>query len=145
MTEVIVRRAVMADATALADCFAAAYAGYADTIADLPDVSSGIDEDIAQNLVWVCEQNGHIVGGAVLVLAGAVATLANVAVHPGAGGQGLGRTLIDTVEHYARNAGCTELRLATHIQMPANVALYARLGWQETSRRGSKVLMSKPL
>jgi GNAT superfamily N-acetyltransferase len=145
MAKFTIRRAIAADAKALAGCIDAAYSGYAGTIADLPAVSAGLDEDICENLVWVAERDGEIVGGAVLVIAGPVATLANVAVHPDAGGQGLGGALIQTVERHARNAGCSELRLATHIDMPANVALYARLGWRETSRHGNKVLMSKLL
>lgn len=145
MPDFTIRRAVAADALALAACIDAAYASYAGLIDDLPDVSAGLAEDIHDNLVWVAVLDDRIVGGAVLAIAGPVATLANVAVHPDAGGRGLGRALIETVERHARNAGCPELRLATHIDMPANVALYTRLGWQETARRGNKVLMSKTL
>ena len=145
MADFAIRPAVAADARALAGCIDAAYAGYAGTIADLPDVSAGLDDDIRDNLVWIAELDSRIVGGAVLAIAEPVATLANVAVHPDAGGRGLGRALIETAERHARHAGCTELRLATHIDMPANVALYARFGWRETKRRGNKVLMSKPL
>ncbi len=72
--------------------------------------------------------------------------LANLAVHPDHGGQGgIGRRLIATCEAAARDLGAGEVRLNTHVDMPENVALYTRLGWQEVARRGTTVMMVKPL
>jgi len=66
-------------------------------------------------------------------------------VHPDFAGQGLGRVLMDKAEAEARALGLAELRLATHVGLPENVALYAHLGWQENGREGNKVLMRKTL
>ena len=111
----------------------------------MPDVTDGISEDIDQHLTWVCELDGRIVGGLVLILDGETALLANIAVHPEAGGRGIGRALIAAAEAEARAAGASQIDLATHVDMPANLVLYERLGWREVERSGSKVRMSKPL
>lgn len=48
-------------------------------------------------------------------------------------------------EDACRAAGLHELRLATHVKMPQNVAIYGRLGWIETGRDDRKVMMVKRL
>ena len=69
--------------------------------------------------------------------------LANVAVHPGHRGDGLGRALIALAEREALQQGYREMRLNTHALMPDNVWLYRRLGWQESERTGNRVSMKK--
>ena len=96
-------------------------------------------------MVWVAVQHDRIVGGLVLILRGGYGVIANVAVDPIAKGQGLGRALMDAAELGARQVGLRELRLNTHIDMPANVHLYEHLGWTETGRSGHKVSMEKML
>jgi len=145
MPDWILRPATPHDADALADCIRSAYAVYDGRIDDLPDVAGGIADDIRDHRVWVADASGRILGGAVLVLAERYAQLANIAVHPNAGGKGIGKGLIAAIEAQARAAGAGDLRLATHVGIPENVALYQRLGWRETGRAGNKVLMSKPL
>jgi GNAT superfamily N-acetyltransferase len=145
MTRWKIRRAQPQDAVKLAACIDAAYAPYRAYISDLPPVSEGIADDIAGHLVWVAEIDSVIAGGLVLVHGKEFATLANIAVAPDHGGQGVGRGLIERAEQYCREAGTTELRLSTHEAMPENVRLYERLGWIETGRSGSKVLMTKLL
>ncbi len=129
----------------LAACIDAAYAGYQERIKDLPRVSEGIADDIQAHLVWVAELDQEIVGGLILVLGDDHAVLANLAVHPDAGGMGIGRGLIEQAENACRNNKKAELRLSTHVAMPENVRLYRHLGWEETGRSGSKVHMAKPL
>ena len=73
------------------------------------------------------------------------AHLANLAVHPDAGGQGLGRRLIDHVVDAARIAGHHRIHLATHVDMPATQAFYDRLGWQRAGQDGNKVYFAKEL
>lgn len=111
----------------------------------MPDVSGGIDEDIRDHHVWVADTGNAIIGGAILILTPDMAKLANLAVHPDWGGQGLGRELIAVTEAHARESGVAELNLATHIDMPQNVKLYERLGWRVLGRSGVKVHMSKAL
>lgn len=145
MTLPTIRPARAADAPALTACINAAYARYAESIPDLPDVSGGIAGDIAHAHVWVVEWEGHIVAGLVLIHTPPGAKLANVAVAPEAGGQGLGRALIAVAEQQARDLGCPWLDLTTHVNMPANLRLYDKLGWQVTSHTGNSVHMRKAL
>lgn len=145
MTSWKIRRAQSRDAIHLAAAIDAAYAPYRAHIYDLPPVSEGIEDDIADNRVWVAEVDGAIAGGLVLAQGDGFAVLANIAVSPGHGGQGIGRGLIERAEQYCREAGTNELRLSTHKAMPENVRLYKRLGWVEVGRSGNKVLMTKLL
>ena len=145
MTRWAIRPAVTEDAVPLAACVDAAYAGYRARIKDLPRVSEGVADDIQTNLVWVAELDHKIVGGLILALGIDHAVLANLAVHPDAGGMGIGRGLIERAEAECRKKRKAELRLSTHIAMPENVDLYRHLGWEETARSGSKVNMTKQL
>lgn len=142
-TNLQIRKAKPEDATAIAACFDRAYSVYATRINDLPEVSIGVEDDIANNAVWVAEDGGVIVGGLVLVLHPAHATLANIAIDPSASGSGLGKALIDRAEDACRKLKLPCIRLSTHIKMPENVSLYEHLGWRVTSLKGNKVLMEK--
>lgn len=144
MPDWTIRPARPEDAPALTECVASAYSEYASRIADLPPVTEGLSEDIRDHVVFVAEADGAILGGAVLVLADG-AKLANLAVRPEAGGQGLGRALIAAVEDRARAAGVDALRLTTHAGMPETIAFYERLGWTEIGRRGNAVTMTRSL
>jgi ribosomal protein S18 acetylase RimI-like enzyme len=76
----------------------------------------------------------EIVGIAVIVRAADHIHLDNVAVHPRWQGRGIGRALVAFAEDMARTLGLPEIRLYTHVTMTKNVALYARLGFEETHR-----------
>lgn len=145
MTNPVIRRATAEDAADLARCIDAAYAIYDGRVSDLPAVSEGVARDIEAHRVWVADVNGAIAGGLVLVTQEDYAQLANIAVDPQRTGLGLGRALIDKAEVTCRELGLPELRLATHVDIPENVSLYAHLGWRETGRSGNKVLMTKTL
>jgi ribosomal protein S18 acetylase RimI-like enzyme len=129
----------------LADCIDAAYAQYAERIADMPLVSDGCAEDIANNHVWVAVQDDNIVAGLVLIAGDGFMKLANLAVHPDHGGKGLGRKLVELSECAAEQQGYSEMRLNTHVDMPENVRLYQHLGWSEVSRSNNTVSMKKRL
>ncbi|WP_417599583.1 GNAT family N-acetyltransferase [Pararhodobacter oceanensis] len=141
----IIRPAQAADAKALAACIDAAYAKYAGRISDLPAVSDGCAEDIADNQVWVAVHSDKIIAGLVLVAGDGFVKLANLAVHPDHGGKGLGRKLIALSEHEAIRQGFSEMRLNTHVDMSENVRLYQQLGWAEFCRSGNTISMSKHL
>lgn len=140
-----IRPATLHDAGKLAECIAAAYAAHTERVSDLPAVSDGIAEDIETSIVRVAEIQGHIAGGIVLIPGEGFLRVANVAVHPGHSGLGLGRALLETAEQEAANLGLHELRLSTHTGLPENVALYTHLGWQEAGRDEIKVRMRKRL
>ena len=139
------RRAVAADAGALSVCFEVAYGAYAGLIDDLPPVSKNLAAEIETHEVWVAESGGEIAGGLVLMAGEGFLHLVNVAVHPDHRGAGLGRALMDLAESRALDQGLREMRLSTHVDMPANVAMYAHLGWREVGRQGNKVAMTKVL
>ncbi len=141
----LIRPATLADAEALASCIEAAYAKYAQRISDLPPVSAGCAEEIVSNQVWVAVQGGVVIAGLFLVPQDDFMKLANLAVHPDHGGQGLGRRLIELSEHEARRQGFAEMRLSTHVEMPENIQLYQHLGWVEVSRRRNTVSMKRRL
>ena len=132
----IVRQATQDDVAALSSCLAAAYAPFLDL--GLPPVTDGVAEDIAQHDVWVAIIQDAVVGGVVLGL-GNSAHVINLAVHPVASGQGVGRALLVTARARAVAAGFTTLQLATHVGMNATQAFYLRSGWSETGREGNKV------
>lgn len=145
MTHWTIRPATRRDAREFARCITAAYAGYAEKGVDLPPVAEGIEDDIATKLVWVIDFGAEIVGGMVAGMDNGVFHLANIAVHPKTQGLGLGAALMAKAEVEAVSRGCREMRLATHKDMPENVAYYNRLGWSEVARDGNKVLMNKDI
>lgn len=140
-----IRRAELRDADGLGNCLDAAYAQYADRIDDLPPMSEDCAGEIAENLVWVAEAGGGIVGALVLMPGDGFMLLANVAVHPDGRGAGIGRALLTLAETEAVARGYAEMRLSTHAGMPETIGLYARNGWSEVSRQGNKVGMRKAL
>lgn len=143
--EPVIRPAQATDSGALAACIDAAYAQYAERISDMPSVSDGCAQDIANNQVWVAVQGDEVIAGLVLIAADGFMKLANLAVHPDHVGKGLGRKLIELSECEAKRQGFCEMRLNTHVDMPENIRLYQYLGWAEVSRSGNTVSMEKYL
>ncbi|MGI9353087.1 MAG: GNAT family N-acetyltransferase [Rhizobiaceae bacterium] len=140
-----IRKSHPDDAEALAECIDAAYAAYKLRIDDLPAVSAGIADDIANNLVFVATKEWMVVGGIIVINNGDFAQVANVAVDPHSSGLGLGRALMERAEQECRNLGIRELRLNTHVEIPENIHLYKHLGWQSEGVVGRKVHMSKQI
>ena len=136
------RRALPADAPALTGCITAAYAEYAAQGLELPPVAEGVLMDIRDNVVWVAADGRNILGGVILSVRGDTADLMNIAVHPGAAGRGVARALIGAALDTAREAGHSVVELATHRDLPQNVALYEHMGWKVTGRSGVKVHMA---
>ncbi len=105
---------------------------------------------IAEEQVWLLEDGGELVGVLVLENAGGGTLLIdNVAVSPPAQGKGHGQELIAFAEQEARQRGCAELQLYTHVLMSENIAFYRRRGFHETGRVTEKgydrVYMAKRL
>ena len=75
--------------------------------------------------------------------------LDNVAVEPAQQGRGLGIAMIAHAIGVATGAGLPELLLYTHQKMERNIALYARIGFQEIERKlvggHARVYMSLPV
>ena len=89
---------------------------------------------VASGNVWVLELDGELLGLVVLVSKPAYMLIDNVAVMPERQRSGLGRMLLAFAEVKARERGYLEVQLYTNEFMHENLAWYARLGYQETSR-----------
>lgn len=145
MTGYQITRAQPKDATAIAACIDAAYAPVLTRGLELPPVSEGVSDDIRDNTVWLAQDGDEVLGGLIVTCNDHVLHIANLFVKPSAQGRGLARDLMRMAFGHAQKQQCKEMRLATHKDMPENVALYAHLGWVTYSTVGNKVLMSKPV
>ncbi|MET1411113.1 GNAT family N-acetyltransferase [Roseibium sp. HPY-6] len=140
-----IRLAVLQDLPHLKQCIERAYAQDKARIKNLPDVSAGLEEAFHSNTILVAEVDGRRAGCAILSLKGSEAHLINLAVDPGFMGRGLGRQLVEAAERKAIEHGALDMHLATHPEMPRNVSMYSKLGWNEASRNAHKILMLKKL
>ncbi|WP_348981010.1 GNAT family N-acetyltransferase [Bosea sp. 117] len=95
---------------------------------------------ISEGRVQVAERDGVVQGFLVLVPQDDAMLLDNVAVSPEAQGSGLGRMMLEFAERAAVAAGYHAIKLYTNEAMTENVALYARIGYQETHRAEEKGL-----
>ena len=84
--------------------------------------------------VWVLAEGGEVLGVLVMRPADDHLFVDNVAVAPGHQGRGLGRELLAFAEERAEREGLPEVRLYTNEKMHENLAVYAKLGFEETGR-----------
>jgi ribosomal protein S18 acetylase RimI-like enzyme len=135
MADRSIRPAEPGDAAAVRDLVRAAYASYVERIGKEP---APMLEDYAALIrageVWVLAEGGEVLGVLVIRPAGDHMFLGNVAVAPGHQGRGLGRELVTFAEGQAVAYGLPEVRLYTNEKMHENLAVYARLGFEETGR-----------
>ncbi len=89
---------------------------------------------IADGAAYVLERDGAICGALVLLNFPGYMLLDNVAIDPACQGMGLGRILIAFAEGEALRRGYSEIRLYTHETMTENIAMYPRLGYEESHR-----------
>lgn len=147
MQELVIRRAVVADADALRDCMIAAYSIYLKTFKGLsfPPLQVDYAKEILEYPTWVAERSGKIVGGLIMTFSDSAAMISNVAVHPDVQGGGVGRGLLDFAELQATRENFTRMRLATHVLLKQNVSLYQHLGWEVVGQDSVRVTMEKQL
>jgi GNAT superfamily N-acetyltransferase len=151
----MIRPAHAGDEAAIAAIVERAYGVYVERIGLRPGpMDDDYGEQVRRGLVHVAEDGGGgIVGLIVLVESGDRLVIENVAVDPGRQGEGIGRRLLEFAEEAARRVGIQTVALYTHEKMSENLALYARLGYEEDERRRvsafsrvfSRVFMSKRL
>ena len=136
MTEKSVRPAGPKDAVAVGDLVRASYSKYVERIGKEP---APMLEDYAALIrngeVWVLADGEEILGVLVTRLQEDHLLVDNLAVAPGHQGRGLRRELVAFAEERARGACLSELRLYTNEKMWENLAIYERLGFEETGRR----------
>ena len=132
----MIRRARTGDQAAVEAIVRAAYSPYIERIGKPPGpMLDDYGALIAEGAVSLLDDAaGDIAAIIVLLPKPGHLLLDNIAVLPDRQGQGLGRQLIDFAEAEARRRGYAELRLYTHEKMVENIALYRRLGFEETGR-----------
>ena len=135
MAEKSVRPAKPEEAAAVGDLVRASYSKYVERLGREP---APMLEDYAALLrageVWVLAEGGEVLGVLVIRSAEDHMFLSNVAVAPGHQGRGLGRELVAFAEKQATAYGLPEVRLYTSEKIRENLAVYARLGFEETGR-----------
>lgn len=129
------RKAEPADVSAVQELVAAAYQHYIVRLGKPPGpMRADYERLIRQRFVWVLDVQ-NVVGGVLVVIPHDThLLLENVAVAPEFQGRGLGRLLIETAEQMAMRLGVPEVRLYTNVAMTENIALYQKLGYEETHR-----------
>ena len=140
--------ATEADLPAIRSVIVAAYARYQDRMDKPPaPVLTDYSNAVAAGQVWVLGDPVRAV--LVLIPEQDSMLVENVAVSPAAQGMGLGRRLMEFAERQAMSRGLSRMTLYTNEVMTENLAIYARLGYRETARRGqhgySRVFMAKEL
>ena len=147
----MIRRALPADREAVEAIVEAAYSPYVARIGKPPGpMLDDYGALIGQDAVSVVEDaTGRLAAIIVLLPKSDHLLLDNIAVRPDRQGQGLGFRLIEFAESEARRLGYRELRLYTHQKMTENIALYRRVGFEETGRGSQagydRVFMTKRL
>jgi GNAT superfamily N-acetyltransferase len=132
---VATRRATTEDVDVIAAIAMSAFEHYTERIG-APPIPMGVDyaQHVANDHVWVAEEDGRVVGFAVLVEQDDHLLLDVLAVGPDAQGRGIGTLLLRLTDDEARRLGHTEVRLFTNAPMTENIAYYPRHGYVETHR-----------
>jgi GNAT superfamily N-acetyltransferase len=152
-----IRAAERGDIEAIEAIVERAYGVYVERIGMRPGpMDSDYAEKVGRGLVFVAEEPRADGGEGAEVLALLVLVeledrlmIDNVAVDPARQGEGIGRRLLAFAEERAGAAGLDRVALYTHEMMSENLALYARLGYEEDERRQedgfARVFMSKAI
>ncbi len=146
----VIRPAVPGDHDAVRQIVMDAYGPWVARVGKKPGpMLDDYERRIAEQVLWVLDAGGTIVGLMMLEEEADCVLLKNVAVAPACHGQGHGRALVAFAEQETMRRGHRTLRLYTNARMTENVSLYRRLGFVETGRVTfdgfDRVLMAKAL
>ena len=132
----MIRPAKAADCAAVEAIVRAAYSIYLDRMGKPPGpMLDDYAAQIAAGTVSVLEDADGVVAAMIVLLRrDDHLLLDNIAVRPDRQGRGFGRRLIAFAEAETQRLGFSEIRLYTHRTMTENIALYTRLGFEETGR-----------
>ena len=137
--QIAIRRATPADASAIRDLTRRAYAKWVPLIGREPlPMQADYDRAVVEHLIDLAEQQGRLVALVEMIEEKDHLLIENLAVDPQTQGQGLGEHLLYHAETTARSLGFAEVRLYTNEKFAANIAFYARRGY-EITERGSLV------
>lgn len=129
-----IRPATAADIDAIEAVTDAAYRPYVARIGIRPaPMDADHATDIAAGRVFVT--GDPVMGVLVLVAEPDHLVLENIAVHPDAHRQGVGKRLLTFADTHARALGLPEIRLYTNALMWENQEIYPRYGYEVTERR----------
>lgn len=102
--------------------------------------------------LFLAVESGQLIGCAFAKVKVDCVYVGKVAVKPGRQGQGIGRRLMQAVEHFARQTGRPVLELETRIELVENHQTFAALGFVRTAEhahegyaRPTYITMHKPL
>ncbi|SFN80131.1 Acetyltransferase (GNAT) family protein [Mesorhizobium sp. NFR06] len=112
---------------------------YMDGIIDPPSsahllTTDGLGEKAKRETGFLAVENGRIVGCVFALERMRDVYVGKLAVEPRLQGQGIGARLMRAVEDLARECGKEAIELQTRIELTANHAAFARLGFRETGR-----------
>lgn len=146
----IIRRATLADVASITALTEAAYSKYVLRIGWKPQpMTTDYQQFVSKHPVWILEVEQRLAGVLALELEADALLIYSVAINPADQKHGFGRLLLAWAEDEARQAGYTLIRLYTNGRMEENIALYKKLGYQETKREPyrntSRVHMHKQL
>lgn len=131
-----VRPARPRDAAAVGDLVRASYSSYVERMGKEPaPMLCDYAALIGAGEVWVLAEGEEVIGVLVMRPAEDHLFVDNVAVAPEHQRRGLGRRLMTFAEEKAAERGLPEVRLYTNEKMFENLAVYRRLGFEETVRR----------
>ena len=139
------RPAGPADADLIAPLLDAAYAPHRATLPDLPDMTEGLADDLAQTENWMAEDDKGAKAVLLLMPDADALFIKNLAVRPDTQGQGLARKLMALAETRAHTHGLPCLRLTTHADMSDTIAVYKKLGFEVTQTFPGALRMEKPV
>ena len=144
------RRAQSEDADPIAALVDEAYTPYIQRLGKKPaPMLDDYRQVLADSETFVLDAAGEIIGVLVMREEDAELLLVNIAVSPRHVGKGFGKQLMVFCEEQARAAGYKAVRLYTHELMVENIAIYQKLGYQETHRATengfARVFMRKAL
>ncbi|WP_165357486.1 GNAT family N-acetyltransferase [Sphingosinicella sp. CPCC 101087] len=136
MDEPRIRPAIASDVPSIQALIRDAYGHYVERLGRAPaPMRADYEELVGRGDAWVLAI-GDDVGGLIVLRTEADHLLvSNVAVAKAHQGRGFGRGLLDHAERRARQQGIDDLRLYTNALMHENLAIYAKLGWEEYDRR----------
>ena len=144
------RRATVADASAVRDLTRAAYAKWVPVIGREPKpMTADYHAGVINHLVDLLDVDGELAALIEMIPEADHLLVENIAVSPRYQGRGYGRTLMAHAEQLAASLGFSETRLYTNKLFAENVQFYRKLGYrtdrEEDFKGGVVVHMSKRL
>jgi GNAT superfamily N-acetyltransferase len=135
----LLRQATISDLCAIENCIKAAYFPYIQRMQQKPApllcdyakiIKLGETFVLGQLDLALCKTDPHkVIGVLVIQTSSECYLIENVAVHPGAQGQGLGRKILEWAEQRALKLGYSVVELYTNKLMHESLKLYKKTGY----------------